>query len=117
MPHSRIAYTTGRKYDFKVGVFTTSSPEKTEINSRSVSTRGDQSVSQTTNHLKNACLSFVSNTSILMDYMHYSPASDLICMPHCADYKITLLMHWFCQYKIDGADESKNKKKHVKIVK
>lgn len=52
-----------------------------------------------------------------MDYMHYSPASDLICMPHCADYKITLLMHWFCQYKIDGADESKNKKKHVKIVK
>lgn len=45
------------------------------------------------------------NTFILMDYMHYGPASDLICIPHCADYNITLLMHRFSKCKIDGADE------------
>jgi len=42
-----------------------------------------------------------------MDYMHYGPASDLICIPRCADYKITLLMHWFSPFKIDGTDEQK----------
>lgn len=42
-----------------------------------------------------------------MDYMHYGPAADLICIPRCADYKITLLMHWFSPYKIDGTDEQK----------
>lgn len=37
----------------------------------------------------------VCNTLILMDYMHYGRAADLICIPRRADYKITLLMHWF----------------------
>ena len=37
----------------------------------------------------------VCNTLILMDYMHYGRAADLICIPRRADYTITLLMHWF----------------------
>lgn len=69
----------------------------------------DQSIIQSINHLKNACLSAVCNTFTLMDYMHYGPASDLICIPRCADYKITLLMHWFSTFKIDGTDEQKGK--------
>lgn len=73
----------------------------------SVSIRRDQSIIQSINHLKNACLSAVCNTFILMDYMHYGPAADLICIPRRADYKITLLMHWFSAFKIDGADEQK----------
>lgn len=44
-----------------------------------------------------------------MDYMHYGPAANLICIPHCADYKITLLMHSFSPKKIDGDDEQKGK--------
>lgn len=78
-----------------------------EINSKSVSIRRDQSIIQPINHLKNACLSVVCNTFILMDYMHYGPAADLICIPRCPDYKITLLMHWFSPSKIDGTDEQK----------
>lgn len=73
----------------------------------SVSIRRDQSIIQSINHLKNACLSDVCNTFILMDYMHYGRAADLICIPRCADYKITLLMHWFSLHKIDGTDEQK----------
>ena len=45
-----------------------------------------------------------------MDYMHYGPAADLICIPRRADYKITLLMHWFSPSKIDGTDEQKGAK-------
>lgn len=41
---------------------------------------------------KNACLSDVCNTFILMDYMHYGRADDPICIRLCADYKITPLM-------------------------
>lgn len=67
----------------------------------------DQSIIQSINHLRNACLSDVCNTFILMDYMHYVPAADLICIPRCADDKITLLMHWFSPSKIDGTDEQK----------
>lgn len=57
------------------------------------------------NYLKNACLSVVCNTFILMDYTHYGPAANLICIPRRADYKITLLMHWFSPQKIDSTDE------------
>lgn len=33
--------------------------------------------------------------------------ADLICIPHRADYEITLLMHRFSPSKIDGTDEQK----------
>lgn len=110
-------YTVDGKSDFIVfmlvphirtaGLSTYSDVKKKEINSRSLSIRRDQSIIQSINHPKNACLSDVCNTFILMDYMHYGPAADLICIPRCADYKITLLMHWFSPSKIDGTDEQK----------
>lgn len=37
--------------------------------------------------------------------------ANLICIPHCADYKIRLLMHRFSPSKIDGADEQKGTRK------
>lgn len=103
--------TISRKYEWEVFAFVPAIKSidifqpRNERNSGAVSKQKDQSVNQTINHLKNACLSFVHTALVLMDYLHYRPASDLICIPHCADYKITLLMHGFPSCRTDGIVE------------
>lgn len=71
----------------------------------------DQSIIQPINHLKNACLSDVCNTFILMDYMHYGPATTLICIPRYADNKMILPVYWFSLCKIDGTIVNNTKTK------